>query len=143
MPLDAAGVYRDRFTVTPEALDANDHVNNVVWVQWMQDYATAHSDACGGSAAMEAAGGTWVARSHHIDYLAPAFVGDEIAVTTWVLDFKRASSRRRYRFAHAGTGRVLVTGETHWVFIDRQSLRPRSVPPALSECFVLQEAEPA
>ena len=142
MPVDDTGVYRARFTVPPEALDANGHVNNVVWVQWMQDHATAHSDECGGSAAMESAGGTWVARSHHVDYLAPAVAGDEICVATWVLDFRRASSRRRYRFTAADTGRLLVLGETHWVFIDRQSLRPRTVPPALCECFVLQTGDP-
>ena len=143
MPLDDDGIYREQITVAPDALDGNGHVNNVVWVQWMQDVALAHSLACGGTAAMKEVRGTWVARSHHVDYLAPAVAGDAITAMTWVCDFRRASSRRRYRFVNADTGRVLVTGETHWVFIDRDSLRPRSVPSELTDCFVLYEGEPA
>lgn len=64
-----SGVFIIAFPVTGAHLDRQQHVNNVVYVQWMQDVAIAHSDACGGLAAMEAAGGSWVARSHRIEYL--------------------------------------------------------------------------
>ncbi len=133
----AAAVYRESIVVSDDALDIWGHVNNVVWVQWMQDVATRHSDSVGGTAAMAAAGGMWVARSHQVEYLSPAFAGDTIAVATWVADFRRVRSRRRYRFRHAETGKLLVTGETDWVFVDRQTGRPRSVPPEVQACFTL------
>lgn len=131
-------VLRHPIDVQPDDLDENGHVNNVVWVQWMQDVATAHSDAVGGTAAMYAAGGMWVARSHQIEYLAPAFAGERIEAVTWVADLRRVRSRRRYRFFHAETGKLLARGETDWVYLDRETGRPRSVPDEVMACFVIQ-----
>lgn len=131
-------VLRHPIQVQPTDLDENGHVNNVVWVQWMQDVATAHSDAVGGTAAMYAAGGMWVARAHHIEYLAPAFSGDRIEAVTWVADLRRVRSRRRYRFFHAESGKLLARGETDWVYLDRETGRPRSVPDEVMARFVIQ-----
>lgn len=131
-------ILRHAIQVQPTDLDENGHVNNVVWVQWMQDVATAHSDAVGGTAAMYAAGGMWVARAHQIEYLAPAFAGDRIEAVTWVADLRRVRSRRRYRFFHAETGKLLARGETDWVYLDRETGRPRSVPDEVMACFVIQ-----
>jgi acyl-CoA thioester hydrolase len=117
-------------------IDANGHVNNIVYVQWMQDVAIAHSDAVGCSAATTAAGCTWVARSHHIEYLRPAYAGDCILVQTWLVDATRkSSSPRRYRMVRASDGTVLARGETLWVFIDTQTGRPRTIPPEVIGCF--------
>jgi hypothetical protein len=91
-----------RFTydliIGPDAIDANGHANNVEFVRWMQEAAIAHSDAVGCTAATLAAGGVWVVRSHRIEYLRPAFAGDRVAVVTWVADYRRAFSMRRYEF---------------------------------------------
>ena len=117
------------------AIDANGHVNNVEYVRWMQDAAVGHADARGLTAATRAAGATWVVRSHRIEYLRPALAGDRIKVLTWVADFRRAFSLRRYRFVRAGDGTVLARGETDWVFVDAKSGRPRSVPAELKDLF--------
>src|SRR3954454_6420100 len=83
----------------PSSIDANGHANNVEFVRWMQDAAVAHADAAGCTAAtLAAAGGAWVVRSHRIEYLRPAFAGDRLAVVTWVADFRRAFSLRKYEF---------------------------------------------
>ncbi|KAB1988800.1 thioesterase family protein, partial [Haemophilus parainfluenzae] len=71
------------FLVPPEVLDDNNHVNNVVYVQWMQDVAIAHATEVGSTALLAQLGATWVARSHQILYLKPAFEGDRIRLTTW------------------------------------------------------------
>lgn len=134
-------IHRETFTVPADAVDGNQHVNNVVWVQWMQDVAIRHSDAVGGTAAMTAAGGSWVARSHQVVYLKPARLGDRIEVLTWVTGFRRVRSLRRYRFLDADSGALLVTGETDWVFVDRETGRPKSVPPEVARCFPLVPAE--
>jgi len=117
-------------------IDSNGHVNNIVYVQWMQEAAIAHSDSVGCSAATTAAGCTWVARSHHIEYLRPAYTGDRIAVQTWIVDATRkTSSLRRYRMVRDGDGALLARGETLWVFIDVQSGRPRTIPREVIDCF--------
>jgi acyl-CoA thioester hydrolase len=124
-------------------IDGNGHVNNIVYLQWMQDAAIAHSAAAGCTAATTAAGCTWVARSHHIDYLRPALAGDRITVCTWVSAAPRKSSSiRRYRMVRAADGTVLAEGETLWVFVDAQSGRPRTIPPEVINCFeVVPEEE--
>ena len=117
-------------------IDSNGHVNNIVYVQWMQDVAIAHSDAVGCTAATSAAGSTWVARSHHIEYLRPAYAGDRIRLETWVVDAtKKSSSPRRYRMVRESDGAVLARGETLWVFVDTLSGRPRSIPAEVIACF--------
>lgn len=130
---------------TERDIDSNGHVNNIVYVQWMQDIAIAHSDSVGCTAATTAAGCTWVARSHHIEYLRPAYAGDRISIETWVVDAtKKSSSPRRYRMVRENDGTVLARGETLWVFIDVQNGRPRTIPPEVIGCFevVPPDAEP-
>src|SRR5687767_13931277 len=90
------------FDVPPSAIDENDHVNNVEYVRWMQEAAVRHFAAVGGNALMREAGATWVVRSHHVEYLRPALRGERIRVRTWVEDFRRVMSRRKYEFLRAG-----------------------------------------
>jgi len=116
------------FTVPESAVDQNGHVNNVVYVQWMQDVGIFHFDAIGGTRATADAGATWVARSHKIEYLKPAFAGEEVTAVTWIANFRRARSLRRYRFPREGDGTLLAEGETDWVFVDASNGRPRKIP---------------
>lgn len=128
-------VYIYEIQVGPSAIDANGHVNNVEFVRWMQDAAVAHSDASGCTAATKQAGGTWVVRSHQIEYLKPAFAGDRIEARTWVADFRRAFSLRKYEFVRVGDNAVLAKGETDWVYVDLQAGRPRTIPAAIAGMF--------
>lgn len=135
------GVFEHRFVVPDTALDPNGHVNNVEYVRWMQDVAILHSVSVGGIDAAQVAGGTWVTRSHRIEYLSPAFAGDEIIARTWVSDLRRVRSTRRYRFTRTKDGRTIAKGETVWVFVDALTGRPRTVPPELVALFpVLPDA---
>lgn len=120
----------------PEVIDGNGHVNNVAFVQWMQDVATRHFASGGGVPLMKAAAATWVARSHRIDYFAPAFAGDRLQVRTWIADFGGARSLRRYEFRRAKDGVLLVRAETDWVFVRADNGRPCAIPEALRAAFV-------
>jgi len=136
-------IYRHTFMVDHDAIDRNGHVNNVVYVQWMQDVAVAHSNATGCTAMTRELGALWVARSHKIEYLSPAFAGDEIEAQTWVANFRKIRSLRRYRFVRVGDQQILAQGETDWVFVDARTGRPRSIPKEVSGVFdVLGEDEP-
>jgi acyl-CoA thioester hydrolase len=128
-------VYRWEFSIPPDAIDGNGHVNNVRFVQWMQDVAVAHAASSGATAAAEAAGGTWFARSHHIEYLKEAFAHDRLLVLTWIVDFSRARSMRRFRFFRVSDRALLARAETEWVFVDAATSRPRTIPETVIACF--------
>jgi acyl-CoA thioester hydrolase len=134
--------YRVEILVPAEAVDRNRHVNNVAYVQWMQDAAIQHSAATGCTRMTEAIGATWVARMHRIEYLSPAFAGEAITVLTWVADFRRVRSLRRYKFIRAADQRVLAQGETDWVLVDVATGRPRGIPGEMVKLFELVPDEP-
>jgi acyl-CoA thioester hydrolase len=130
-------IYRLEIKVPTTAVDRNRHVNNVAYVQWMQDAAMAHSGAVGCTRMTESLGATWVARMHRIEYLSPAFAGDDITVQTWVVDFRKVRSLRRYKFVRSSDQKVLAQGETDWVLVDAASGHPRRIPDELARLFVL------
>ena len=138
-PQDARedAIYREEIVVPDDVIDGNGHANNVAYVQWMQDVAVRHFAAIGGIERMHAAGGTWVARSHRIEYLRPAFAGERIEVRTWVADCRRVRSLRRYEFARPSDGTVLARGETDWVLVDVGTGRPRGIPATIRRAFTV------
>ena len=135
----SSAIYRHVFTVPKSAVDQNGHVNNVTYVQWMQDVAILHSDATGGTRAMHRAGATWVVRSHKIEYLKPAFAGEEVTALTWVVNFRRVRSLRRYRFLRQRDNTLLARGETEWVLVDARSGRPQKIPDEIIRLLPLVE----
>jgi len=132
-----SAAFRHRIEIGPEAIDANGHVNNVEYVRWMQEAAIAHSLARGLSDALYAEiGGTWVARSHFIEYLRPAFAGEALEVETWIADFGRSRSKRRYRFLREADGVELARAETQWVYVSRETGKPMPIHPRVMERFL-------
>jgi acyl-CoA thioester hydrolase len=130
-------VYCYEFTIPPETIDENGHVNNVHYVQWMQDVAVRHYEFIGGIPPTQAIGATWVVRSHHIEYLSPAFAGDQIEVRTWVVNIRRVRSLRRYQFVRKSDSKLLVRGETDWVFVDAKTGRLLAIPEEVAKIFPL------
>jgi acyl-CoA thioester hydrolase len=134
-----AGVFHFRLIIPPDAIDGNGHVNNVAYVQWMQDAAIRHFEALGGTPLMAEAQATWVVRSHKIEYLSPAFAGEEIEVRTWIANARRVRSLRKYEFVRPADGKTLVKGETDWVFISTRDGRPAAIPPSILRIFPMVE----
>lgn len=130
-------IYRHEFTVPESTVDMNGHVNNVVYVQWMQDVAVLHSDFVGGTGVMHATGGTWVVHSHKVEYLSPAFANEELVALTWVVNFRLVRSVRRHKFFRKRDNKLLARGETEWVFVDAESGRPRMIPEEIIKLFPL------
>ena len=75
-------------------------------------------------------------------YLAPAFAGEEIEVVTWVSNFRKVTSLRRYRIVRPSDGAVLATAETDWAYIGRKRNVPRRIPAELIADFVLVPDDP-
>jgi acyl-CoA thioester hydrolase len=130
-------IFTIRITVSPAAVDENGHVNNVQYVQWMQDIAVQHYTHMGGLTLTRAIGATWVVRSHQVEYLRPAYLGEKIEARTWVVNVRRVRSLRRYEFVRISDGSILVRGATDWVFVDAQSGNLRPIPPNIAQAFSL------
>ena len=134
-------IYRYKLTVPEDAVDINGHVNNLEYLRWMQDAAILHSDHQGCTKATTKAGATWVVRTHYVEYLRPAFAGEEIIVLTWVSNFRRVLSLRKYRIIRVKDNAVLVEGETDWVFVDAKTGRLRSIPKNVMAAFEILPKE--
>ena len=106
----------------------------MAYVQWMQDIAVEHYASIGG---IEALGkdSTWVIREHRIEYLLPAFESEEIEIKTWVENLRKVRSLRKYEFVRKADGRVLVKGETDWVFINVSIGSPCAIPDEVIKIF--------
>jgi len=126
--------YSKLIKIPKSSIDENGHVNNVAYVQWMQDIAVEHYASIGG---IEAQGSesTWVVREHKIEYFLPAFENEEIEIKTWVENIRRVRSLRKYEFVRKSDDKVLVKGETDWVFVDVKTGMPRAVPKEVENIF--------
>lgn len=85
--------------VQPQHIDALGHVNNVMYVQWMQDVAAAHVETLGvGVTKYLELKHAMVAVEHHVQYRKAAFEGEEIVLRTWLDDINALYSFRQYVF---------------------------------------------
>jgi acyl-CoA thioester hydrolase len=115
--------------VRPEHIDDNGHVNNVVYVGWLQDAGTAHWNAR--FDAETRARWSWFAVRHEIDYfrpLAPGAAG--VRARTWVGD-PQGPRFNRYVRIEDGEGHLCAQGVSEWVLVDSKTLRPHRIPPTM------------
>ncbi|HEY0253876.1 MAG TPA: thioesterase family protein [Kofleriaceae bacterium] len=116
-----------RFTlpieVTDTDIDELGHVGNQVYLRWVLDVATAHSDSLGYTLeAYRTIGGIFIVRRHELDYLAQVKVGDELRAETWVPTWKLASCVRHTEILRGET--VVLRAQTTWAFMSLASGRP-------------------
>ena len=78
---------------------------------------------------------TWVIREHRIEYLLPAFESEEIEIRTWVENIRKVSSLRKYEFIRKTDDKILVKGESDWVFVDVKTGSPQVIPDKVIEVF--------
>lgn len=118
-------VYRMALRVSTAHIDDLHHVNNVVYVSWVQEVADAHWK----SAAPEEmrAQCRWVVMRHQVDYFVSAVEGDELELITWVDAAQGARSVRHVSIQRAHDHKVLAYAETTWCLLDPVSGKPRRV----------------
>ena len=133
-------IFSREIVVAASDIDVQGHVNNLRYLQWMQDVAVAHSTAQGWPMERYVAEGSgWVVRSHTITYKRPAFLGEVLTACTWIAGFSPRSSPRRYLFWRAADKCVLAEAETIWVFVNLATGRPTKVPDALRNAWEIVE----
>jgi len=137
-------VYQFDITVTADVVDENSHVNNVVYIQWLQDAAVRHAQATGCVQATAALGASWVVRTHHIEYLNPAFAGDTLTMLTWVANFHKVRSLRKYKIIRAQDQTIVARAETDWVLVNAKTGRRLTIPDEIKDTLPLvgKEMEP-
>lgn len=133
-------IYEHALTVAPADIDRLGHVNNLVYLAWMQSAALAHSAAQGWPPERyEQLGAGWVVRSHEIKYLQSAFVDEPIVVRTWVADMSKVGSTRRYRIVRPHDACLLASAATRWAFVDFATGDLRRIPEEVWQAFELAD----
>lgn len=122
------------FTAGPEHIDVMGHVNNAVWVQWMEAIATAHWEAV--AAPEHQAAYAWVVTRHEIDYRGNIHVGESVTAETFVPDSPKVARFDRCVNFRNAAGKVIVSARTTWAMIDRRSGRVTRVPPEVAAPFL-------
>lgn len=121
-------------TALPEHIDEMGHVNNAVWVQWLQEVATRHWQAVADPAHVDAY--VWVVNRHEIDYRGNVRAGDTVTAKTWVGESPRGARFDRFVEFSGPDGKVKVSAKSTWVIVDRASGRILRIPPNVAAPFL-------
>jgi len=109
-------------TVCEEDIDQLGHVNNVVYVRWVQEAATAHWSVLATPA--EKARLAWVIIRHEIDYKRAAMLNDAIVARTWVGKAEGLAFERNTEILRAGDRKLLAKARTLWCPVDASTMKP-------------------
>lgn len=125
--------FSQTFTALPDHIDELGHVNNTVWVGWVQELATAHWDAA--ARAEDHASLFWVVIRHEIDYRGNIVAGDCVTGETWIPDPPKGAKSDRLVEFRDSAGKVLVSARTTWAMLDKETQRLVRVRPEVMEPF--------
>ena len=122
------------FTAAPDDIDELGHVNNAVWVRWLQEIAVSHWEAV--APPDQVAAYVWVVTRHEIDYRGNVGPDETVTAETWVADApKGARFDRHVRFV-GQDGRVKVEAVRTWAMLDRVTGRLARVRPEIAQPFL-------
>jgi acyl-CoA thioester hydrolase len=119
-------VFEMAFLAAPEHIDELGHVNNAVWVQWMEQVAVAHWRSVADHGHQDDF--IWVVVRHEIDYLRAVLAGERITARTWVGDAPKGARFDRHMEFLGEDGKPRVRARTQWAIIDKAAGRPIRVP---------------
>ena len=121
------------FTASPADIDELGHVNNAIWVRWIQDMATTHWQAVAAPDHIERY--IWMVTRHEIDYSGNITLGESVTGRTWISDPPRgAQFDRNVEFVNE-TGKAIVRAKTRWAMLDKASGRLVRVPQEVAAPF--------
>ena len=125
--------YETTFVVTKEHIDDLNHVNNVHYVQWVQDIAKAHWQSKASDDLQNRY--SWFLLSHFIEYKGAAFLNDIISLKTYIAKAEGVTYTRIVEMHNATTNKLLVKSETKWCFINAKTQRPTRIPHEIVDLF--------
>lgn len=126
--------YTCQITATPDDIDILGHVNNAVWVQWMERVSVDHWNRDADPAHVDAY--IWVVTRHEIDYRGNVTAGDSVTARTWIAEAPRGARFDRMMEFTGTDGKVKVAAKSTWAIIDKVTGRILRVPPEVAANFV-------
>jgi len=129
----SAAIFEMTVPVLSTDIDEQSHVNNTVYLRWIQDVATAHWKSLASAQSQAAIG--WIVLRHEIDYKLPASFGDEIVLRTWVGQASRLKFERFTEVRRRIDNQLLSQARTLWVPIDVRTGKPTRVSAELRAQF--------
>ncbi len=126
-------IYQKTITVSKYDLDQLNHVNNVRYVQWVQDIAEEHWLKNSSQDILD--NHFWVLVSHHIEYKGQAVLGDELNIKTYVSKSEGVISVRHVEITNLANGKLITTSTTKWCFMDVKTKRPTRITKEIAELF--------
>lgn len=131
-----AAIFDLQLRIQPEHIDSLGHANNVLYVQWMQDVATAHIDHLGlGLNEFQALGHAMVAVEHRVQYRKAALLGEELILRTWLDGLSALYSSRQYAFWRASDQTLVFVGHTQWACVEIKTGRPKRMSPTFLNAY--------
>lgn len=125
--------FEQQLIVSPKDIDERNHVNNVRYVEWVQEVAKA--DWTLKASAKTQQNFYWVMLSHHIQYKAEAILGDTLILKTYVTKARGVKSTRIVEIYNKSTQKLLTTSETIWCFMSHDTNRPARIPEDIEVLF--------
>jgi acyl-CoA thioester hydrolase len=128
--------YTVRYPVRQYELDVLGHVNNAVYLNWVEQVAIEHVEAMGfGRAWATQRGGAWVVREHHVTYHRPVGYGDIVLVTTLPQELSGVRGTRRTEIHREADGALTTEVVTQWIWVRASDGRPMRVPADILAAF--------
>ncbi|WP_370090223.1 acyl-CoA thioesterase [Ekhidna sp.] len=124
-------VFEKKINVTEDHLDFNNHVNNLVYMQWALDISREHWLSVISNEINESY--FWMVRSHHVEYKLQAFRGDEITIKTYVKGYRGPFSDRVVKIYKGES--LLVEVKSNWCLIERATQKLKRVPEEIQALF--------
>lgn len=125
--------FQTQITVHKTAIDNLNHVNNVVYLQWVQDVAEQHWNASVPSALCQKM--VWVVVNHFIEYKTPAFENDVLILKTWVQNYNGVTSERHTEIIRKADEKLVVKAKTLWCLLDKNTGKPMRITDELKQKF--------
>lgn len=123
------GRFEQLITVTETHCDALHHVNNVVYVQWLQDIAAAHWNSK--VPADISTSVVWMLRKWEIEYRAQAFPGDVLRIDTWTGAHSAVTWDRHFTITRVNDNQTILSATSVWILIDQSTGRPKRIDEAI------------
>jgi acyl-CoA thioester hydrolase len=139
LPDNAHQPYEIEISIKPSDIDLIGHVNNVVYLQWVQDAAVAHWSAQATEAQKNSL--LWVVVKHEIEYKRPAYEGDKVIARTWVGKATRRGFERYTDLLRQSDRKLLAKAKTLWSPIDSHTKQSVKVGTDIYERFSVQDQE--
>lgn len=131
-------------TVQLDELDFLQHVNNKSYLTWMEQVAWLHSQSVGiNHETQKELNRIMVIKEHRMSYHAGGYLGDELLIGTWLGEQKGACLRERhYQIIRVSDGLTLFTATSEFVCVDLKTLRPKPIPKAFIEPYLIKDKSP-